>query len=212
MTARRLRTISRNRPTLREPDPLPTFIDESGDTGRVAGASSDCFRLAAVWVPTKAEANACRDTIRELRTVLELPPSFREFHYADLGKDNFDLAHANGAVPYIPFKVNSVGDRQGDVWRRMFHLFQFHRADFLKHYHQRRNVESTFSMVKRKFGDSLRSKSLTALHNEALAKLGCHNIVVLVHEMYELGTEPHFGGLARPDADLEPRILRFPGA
>ena len=48
----------------------------------------------------------------------------------------------------------------------MFHYFLFRRDDFLKHYHQRSNVESTFSMIKRKFGDSVRSKGDTAMKNE----------------------------------------------
>lgn len=60
------------------------------------------------------------------------------------------------------------------------------------HYHKRGNVESTFSMIKRKFGDSLRSKTSTAQVNETLAKVLCHNVVVLIHEMYELGIAPVF--------------------
>jgi hypothetical protein len=30
----------------------------------------------------------------------------------------------------------------------MYHLYQFHRAEFLQHYHKRSNVESIFSMIK----------------------------------------------------------------
>jgi hypothetical protein len=33
---------------------------------------------------------------------------------------------------------------------------------------------------------------LTAMVNEALCKILCHNIVVLIHEMFELGIEPIF--------------------
>jgi hypothetical protein len=46
--------------------------------------------------------------------------------------------------------------------------------------HKHSNVESTFSMMKRKFGDSIRSKT------------DAHNLVVLIHEMYELGIDPVF--------------------
>ena len=56
----------------------------------------------------------------------------------------------------------------------------------------RSNVESTFSMMKRKFGDGLRSKTDTAMVNETLCKNRCHNLVVLVHEMCELGIDPVF--------------------
>ncbi len=68
----------------------------------------------------------------------------------------------------------------------------FKRDEYLAHYHKRSNVESTFSMIKRKFGDSLRSKGDVAMTNEALAKILCHNLVVLIHEMYEVGIDPAF--------------------
>ena len=53
--------------------------------------------------------------------------------------------------------------------------------------------EFTFSMMKRKFGDSLRSKTDVSMVNETLCKVLCHNLVVLIHEMYELGIAPSFG-------------------
>ena len=46
--------------------------------------------------------------------------------------------------------------------------------------------------MKRKFGDSLRSKTETAMVNEVLCKVLCQNLVVLIHEMYELGIDPVF--------------------
>jgi len=49
-------------------------------------------------------------------------------------------------------------------------------------------------MMKRKFGDSVRSKSDTAMVNEVLCKVLCHNLCVLIAEWYELGIEPDFGG------------------
>jgi hypothetical protein len=45
---------------------------------------------------------------------------------------------------------------------------------------------------KAKFGDLIRSKTDTAMVNESLLKVLCHNPVVLIHEMYELGIEPVF--------------------
>ena len=59
-------------------------------------------------------------------------------------------------------------------------------------YHKRSQVESTFSMIERKFGDSLRSKTDVAMTNETLCKILCHNLVVLIHEMHELGIDPVF--------------------
>jgi transposase len=50
----------------------------------------------------------------------------------------------------------------------MFHFYCFNRDEFLKHYHQRSNVEAVFSAVKRKFGDSVRSRNDTAMVNEGI--------------------------------------------
>lgn len=43
-------------------------------------------------------------------------------------------------------------------------------------YHKRSNVESTFSAIKRKFGDSVMSKTDAAMVNESPCKLLCHNL------------------------------------
>jgi len=59
-------------------------------------------------------------------------------------------------------------------------------------YHKRSNVESTFSMIKAKFGDRLRSKTKTAQINEALCKVLAHNLCCLIQSVYELGIEPSF--------------------
>ena len=62
---------------------------------------------------------------------------------------------------------------------KMFHYFQFKQEEYMAHYHKRSNVESTFSMIKRKFGDSVRSQTDAAMVNEVLCKVLCHNLCVL---------------------------------
>ncbi len=57
--------------------------------------------------------------------------------------------------------------------------------------------DNCHSMIKGKFGSSLRSKSDVGQINEALAKVLCHNVCVLVQAMHELGIEPAFQGLPR---------------
>ena len=69
----------------------------------------------------------------------------------------------------------------------MFHYFQLNQDDFLQHYHARSNVESTFNIIKSKFSDLIRSRDNVAQTNELLLKVLCHNIVVLIHESFELG-------------------------
>ena len=71
-------------------------------------------------------------------------------------------------------------------------LYSFKREEFLVHYHKRSNVETTFSMIKAKFGERLRSKTETAQINEALCKVLCHNLCVVIQSVYELGIAPEF--------------------
>lgn len=106
-------------------------------------------------------------------------------------RSNAELISNLGATPFISMKENDKG-LGGGKWAEMYHYFNFRKQEFLRHYHQRSNVESTFSMMKRKFGDSLRSKTDVAMVNESLCKILCHNLVVLIHEMCELGIEPMF--------------------
>jgi transposase len=111
---------------------------------------------------------------------------------AYLSNDNLTAIEAAGAVPYIPFKSNSRPTGKSDAWRRLWHTFSAKNDEFLAHYHQRSNVETTFSMVKRKFGSSVRAKVFPAQVNEVLLKCLCHNLSVLVHAIHELGIEPSF--------------------
>jgi transposase len=99
-----------------------------------------------------------------------------------------------GGTPFIPFRLNGrAKSREATLWDQMYHLHHLHRETFLQHYHKRSLVESTFSMMKAKFGASLRSKGDTAQMNEALCKVLCHNICVLIQSMYELGVSVEFG-------------------
>ena len=88
--------------------------------------------------------------------------------------------------------MNARRDTRPGVWVRTHAHFTLNREDYLSHYHKRSNVESAFSMMKRKFRDQVQSKTDVAMKNEVLAKIVCHNIVCVIHEMYELGVEPTF--------------------
>jgi transposase len=109
-----------------------------------------------------------------------------------LSRENLELLHSMGGTTYVPFKSNSVAGEAGTLWEKMFFYYQFQRDEFLKHYHQRSNVESTFSMVKAKLRDHVRSKTDVAMKNEVLCKLLCHNLCCLIMSQCELGIEPVF--------------------
>ena len=109
------------------------------------------------------------------------------------GLENLECIERAGAVPYVAFKENATG-AVGGAFQKSFHYFNLKRDEFLAHYHKRSNVESTFSMIKAKFGDHLRSRSDTAMLNEALCKVLCHNICCLIQSIYELGIVATFWG------------------
>ena len=110
---------------------------------------------------------------------------------AYLGHENLAAIDAAGASPFIPFKLNSQGDGS-PAWRKMHAVFMFKQEEFIAAYGKRSNVESTFSAIKRKFGQSVRSKNFTAQVNEILCKVLCYNLSCLVHAMHKLGIEPSF--------------------
>ena len=128
---------------------------------------------------------------------------------------NLQAADALGATPFIPFKASPVGPvpaihstelfpgitttAPDSAWTRMRHYFMYQRDTFLSHYHKRSNVETTFWMIKSKFGESLRSKSEVGQFNEVLCKVIAHNLVCVIHAMHELGVAaPQFSQPERP--------------
>lgn len=111
-----------------------------------------------------------------------------------------DTVNKHGAVPYIAFRRNTKSLAQGSqTWRTMFKYFCDHKEDFLAHYHLRSNVESVFSMMKRKQGTFLRSRKGIAQMNEILCKALVHNICVLIQEMFESGIKVDFESLAEDE-------------
>lgn len=106
---------------------------------------------------------------------------------AYIGRSNIAAVHAAGAEPYIPFRSNAHDDRSSPLWSKLYHLYHFRIDEFLPYYHRRSNAESTFSMLKRVFTDTLRSKGMDAQTNELLLLVIAHNIRTLVHSIFELG-------------------------
>lgn len=118
---------------------------------------------------------------------------------AYLSHTNLDAIDAAGAYPLIPFKSNSTPHGYHTkphasrmLWHRLFNFFTYHREEFLKHYHKRSNVETTFSMIKAKFSSRVRSKTPTAQVNEVLCKVLCHNLCCIVSAIFEFGIDAKF--------------------
>jgi transposase len=113
---------------------------------------------------------------------------------AYLSTGNMKAVKDHYATPYIPFKANSRTNerRHSTLWKQMYHFYSYNQERFMQNYHKRSNVETTFMMIKAKFGDALRSKTERAQINEALCKVLCHNICCLIQSMYELNLKPKF--------------------
>jgi hypothetical protein len=121
-------------------------------------------------------------------------------------RENVEQVDAMGAFPALAFKANATG-AAGGAFERLFYYYSYHRDDFLKTYHKRSNVESTFSMVKRKFGDSVRSRTEPAMTNEVLCKFLCHNICCVILSLIELGIATEFWGDGPGEEGDAPAIL-----
>lgn len=122
-------------------------------------------------------------------TVKEVPAD-----KAYLSHDNLAVVERVGGTAFIPMKCNSSPGEAGSLWERMYFFYQFKREQFAKHYHQRSNAESTFSMVKAKFGDAVRSKTDTAMRNECYCKFIAHNLCCVIQSQAELGIDADFLG------------------
>ena len=128
-----------------------------------------------------------------------LDTTAQRFTMAEVSADKAYLSDTNlrhieghGADPYIPFKSNTTG--QGSpMWKRLYAYFTLNEDMWKHHYHKRSNVETAFSMIKGKFGDSVRAKSETGQVNEILLKCLCHNICILARAVSEMSLAPSFG-------------------
>jgi hypothetical protein len=119
-----------------------------------------------------------------------------------LGTENVECIHEVGGTPFIAPKSSTTG-AAGGLFASMYFYYQFKREEFLAHYHKRSNVESTFSAVKRKFGDAVRSKTQTAMVNECLCKFLCNNLCCVILSQIELGIDATFWK-DEPQADVLP--------
>jgi transposase len=76
---------------------------------------------------------------------------------AYLSSDNLQVVADHDAQPFIAFKANSTTSaKHSEIWKRAFHFYSFNQKRFMDCYHKRSNVETTFHMIKTKFGDRVR--------------------------------------------------------
>jgi transposase len=130
---------------------------------------------------------------------------------AYLAKKNLEAIDEVGAVPFIAFKTNSVGmASKSPLWRKMWAHFTLKSDDFFNRYHRRSNSESTFCMIKAKFGGAVRSKLPTAQANEVLCKVLCHNLCCLIQTIAEFGIDVDLTPKPAPASTARPVLTLVP--
>jgi transposase len=126
-----------------------------------------------------------------------------------VGAENMRAVILCGGTPYIAFRKNCSlsAEYKSTQWLDALYLFKTRHPEFMKRYYLRNNVEATFSALKAKFGGRLRSKSRRGQFNEALCKVLCHNLCVLIQSMFELGIDPSSWAGAKRTARAEAGTL-----
>ena len=127
--------------------------------------------------------------VKETRQGFEIDEVSADKAYVSV--EAFETVAECGGQAFIAFKSNNNG-LAGGLFEKAFGYFTFKQEEYMAHYHKRSNVESTFSAIKRKFGDSVMSKTDAAMVNEVLCKIICHNICCMIKETHELGLETAF--------------------
>lgn len=170
----------------------------------VVGTTTHVITAAEVAEEDSADYSQLAGLVKTTATGFKIGQVSADKAYS--GVSTHEAIAATGGVPYIAFKKNATGEA-GGLFGRMYHEFALKKEEFLRRYHRRSNIESAFSAVKRVFGDSVRSKTDTAMRNEVLAKLVCHNVAQTIHGMYELGID---GNFATEQPSVAKMILKFP--
>lgn len=164
----------------------------------MCGVQTNIITSAVVSDGEAGDSPFFQDLVRDTARYFEMSEVYADGAYTSNSNRRYALIW--GADPYIAFRSNSVADGapKSAIWKRMLQQFQDKESEFWRHYYNRNNIEATFSMMKRKFRDKLRTKSFSAQANEALCLVICHNLCVIIQSMYQLGIEPDF----RADAEI----------
>jgi len=106
--------------------------------------------------------------------------------------DNHEVLDRLGIEPYIAFQDHAVVNPKYPIWSRHLCEFLFNLDKFKQHYHRRSNVETTFDMIKAKFGAAVTARLPVAQANEVLVKCVAHNLCCMVKAIFTAGLVPTF--------------------
>jgi Transposase DDE domain len=156
----------------------------------MCGVRTNVITCAEVTEGTASDRNYFKPLVERTARYFEISEVSADAGYVN--SENSRTVLLLDGTPYIAFYKTCAldADYKSQAWKDALYLWKTRNPEFMKRYYMRNNVEATFSSLKRKFGDKLSSKSDRGLINEALCKVLCHNICVLIQSMYELGIDP----------------------
>ena len=146
--------------------------------------------VTSVEIPGRNTRDAPRFGPLVQRTALISRSKESRLTKAVRGRQDIKTAYSDRGRPLYPVQGPIRRTPRAACGRRCF-TSPARRDGFFEH-STAGNVETTFSMIKAKFGDHIRSKTDTAMRNEALCKILCHNICCVIQSMYEFGIQPTF--------------------
>ena len=152
-----------------------------------------------IWKCESCEALDCigsREMLRERAIDPATVDALEDFHRPYIDRIELKCEQCGGTMKRTPELMDVWFDSGAMPYAQWHYPFE-NEDEFLKHYHQRSNAESTFAMIKAKFRDHVRSRNDVAMKNEVLCKVLCHNICCLIQSQCELGIEPSFWSAAK---------------
>jgi len=157
----------------------------------VVGTTTNIFLSADVTLKTVADVTMLPSVVADHPRHFAMEDFVADKAYSS--RAALDFLHELGLNPFIPFKRGSSSTPKGSrIWQEMFHFARESPEEFERRYHQRSNVETTFHMLKMRFGDYLMTKTFVANQNEIKVRVLCHNLCVLIQEAAERGIIANF--------------------
>lgn len=123
------------------------------------------------------------------------------FHVEAIGADknyctkaNVNWAKDRGVKTYITVKRNAKRSKKNSdpAWDENYERAKSSDHEVRLKFHKRNRIESVNSTVKRKYEEEVLVKLPAARYNEALCKVICHNLLVLIRCRRELGAPLNF--------------------
>jgi transposase len=109
-------------------------------------------------------------------------------------KVNVNWAEDRGVKPYITVKRNAKRSKKNSdpAWDENYERAKSDDAEVKLKFHRRNVIESVNAFIKAKYGGEVLSKSAADKNNEALCKVICANLIVLIRDSRAMRFTPRF--------------------